>query len=69
MFYWKISSPDSDNRHLLKVHDEENDTEAATQHETWGEKMLRRGALGLTCYGVFVMITCLSLNIFYNVKH
>lgn len=69
VFYWKISSPDSDNRHLLKVHDEENDTEAATQHETWSEKMLRRGALGLTCYGVFVMITCLSLNIFYNVKH
>lgn len=69
MFYWKISSPDSDNRYLLKTHDEENDTEAAMQHEIWGERMLRWGALGLACYGVFVMITCLSLNIFYNAKH
>jgi hypothetical protein len=39
------------------------------QGETRNQKLLRKGALGLTCYGVLVMITCLSLNVFYHAKH
>ncbi|KAA8892984.1 transmembrane amino acid transporter protein-domain-containing protein [Sphaerosporella brunnea] len=69
IFYWKISNPDSDNRYLLKIHDDEDDIEANLQDETLSQKLLRQAALGLACYGVFVMITCLSLNIFYNAKH
>ena len=67
VFYWKISSPESDNRHLLKTHDEENDEEAGpTPGEMWNQMLLRRSALALACYGVFVMVTCLTLNIFYH---
>ena len=67
VFYWKISSPESDNRHLLKTHDEENDEEAGpTPGGMWNQMLLRRSALALACYGVFVMVTCLTLNIFYH---
>ncbi|KAI5812279.1 transmembrane amino acid transporter protein-domain-containing protein [Pyronema omphalodes] len=69
IFYWKISSPESDNRHLLKDHDDEDTEELMLQGETRNQKLLRKGALGLTCYGVVVMITCLSLNVFYHAGH
>jgi len=32
----------------------------------WQERWLRNGALGLSIYGVIVMITCLTMNIFFS---
>lgn len=64
IFYWKISHPKSDNRHLLKEYDEEHDEEAAYLGESRKQRWLRKGALALVAYGVVVMITCLSMNLF-----
>lgn len=64
IFYWKISCPHSDNRYLLKSHDEEDDTEMGLAEPSWEQRLLRKGALALACYGVLVMATCLSLNVF-----
>jgi hypothetical protein len=69
VFYWKISSPHSDNHQLLKDHDDEYDDELGSLFESRNARILRIAALGLTCYGIVVMITCLSLNIFSNVRH
>jgi len=68
IFYWKISHPESDNRHLLKD-DDDTDEEGGLKEQSWKQKLLRRGALGLACYGAVVMVTCLTLNIFFNVAH
>jgi len=69
IFYWKISSPHSDNHQLLKDHDDEYDDELGPLPESRNAKFLRMAALGLTCYGIVVMVACLSLNIFFNFKH
>lgn len=64
IFYWKISCPRADLRHLIKDGDDEYDAEMGLPAFTWAQDVLRKAALGLACYGVLVMITCLSLNIF-----
>lgn len=70
LFYYKISHPESDNRHLLKDHDEEHDSEFGDEKgQTWQQIFLRKGALGLAIYGVVVMVVCLSVNLFLGNAH
>lgn len=69
LFYWKISSPESDNRHLLKDHDEECDHDFLEKEDSWQSKLIRKGSLGLAVYGIVVMVVCLGSNMFLGSSH
>lgn len=73
LFYYKISDPNGPHRQWLAKEDddeqvEEDDEEATTvagQKAPWRRGLLRKASLGLAIYGVFVMIVCLSTNLFF----
>lgn len=74
LFYHKISAPESIHHQRLTKEDDEaesgdEDEEAfgeGTSRSTWRRTLLRKASLGLACYGLFVMILCLSTNLFFS---
>lgn len=72
LFYYKISAPDSPHhQRLAKEDDEESDEEEGGllgQPSTapWRKTILRKLSLALGIYGIFVMIVCLGINLFFT---
>ncbi|KAH8773058.1 transmembrane amino acid transporter protein-domain-containing protein [Hyaloscypha finlandica] len=75
LFYYKISAPESIHHQRLTKEEDEDDSadeeeELAGQptfrSKTWRTALLRKLALGLAIYGVFIMILCLSTNLFFT---
>jgi amino acid permease len=75
LFYYKISAPESIHHQRLTKEEDEDDSadeeeELATQpifrSKTWRTALLRKLALGLAIYGLFVMILCLGTNLFFT---
>lgn len=74
LFYYKISSPESIHHQRLSKDDDEGDSgdeeEEGSGRRTgfgsklWREALLRKMALALAIYGLFVMILCLGTNLF-----
>ena len=81
LFYYKISSPDS--QHHQRLMKEDDDGEVASDDEedegllggrssksgSWRRTLLRRLSLALAIYGFVVMVTCLISNTFFIVAH
>ena len=76
LFYYKISDPDSPHHQRL-VKDEDDEVEYERREEggatreglqgrDWRRGFLRNAALGLACYGLLVMVTCLGINIVFG---
>jgi amino acid permease len=76
LFYYKISDPDSPHHQRL-VKDEDDEVEYERREEggatreglqgrDWRRGLLRNAALGLACYGLLVMVTCLGINIVFG---
>jgi len=73
LFYYKISAPDSPHhQRLAKEDDEENDTDeegglpGLSNTAPWRKTILRKLSLALAIYGIFVMIICLGINLFFT---
>jgi len=73
LFYYKISAPDSPHyQKLAKEDDEESDTEeeggllGQPRAAPWRKTILRKLSLALAIYGIFVMIVCLGINLFFT---
>ena len=81
LFYYKISSPDSQHhQRLMKEDDDERDVSDEEEDEgllggrimkvpVWRRNLLRRLSLALAIYGFVVMVTCLITNTFFLVAH
>ena len=81
LFYYKISSPDSQyHQCLMKEDDDEHEyeyesgdgdegisMERKTRH--WKKELLRKLSLALAVYGCFVMVICLVTNTFLIAAH
>lgn len=74
LFYYKISNPDSiHHQRLIKEDDElESDAEDTVagvgllKSNSWRKSVLRKLALALSIYGIFVMIVCLLINLIFS---
>lgn len=90
LFYYKISSPESDTHQRLMKEDDEAEADDLSDDgnpddqgllsgsgllsssgilsgtRQWRKTLLRRLSLGLTIYGIMVMIVCLGMNIFFH---
>jgi amino acid permease len=76
LFYYKISAPDSIHHQRLTKEEDEDDSadeeeeamggQAGFGSKTWRTALLRKLALGLAIYGIFVMILCLGTNLFFT---
>ncbi|PQE15792.1 amino acid transporter protein [Rutstroemia sp. NJR-2017a BBW] len=78
LFYYKISSPDS--IHHQRLIKEDDDTDPDDEEEEgllgqstnkavpWRKTILRKLALALAIYGVFVMAICLGTNLFFTAQ-
>ena len=75
LFYYKISAPES--IHHQRLTKEEDEDDSADEEEeiggqprlgskAWRAALLRKLALGLAIYGIFVMILCLGTNLFFT---
>ena len=74
LFYYKISSPES--IHHQRLSKEDDEAESGDDEEEggignagssrWRDTILRKLALGLAIYGLFVMILCLGTNLFFS---
>jgi amino acid permease len=76
LFYYKISAPES--IHHQRLAKEENENESGSedgegvlgqnglQSTNWRKTILRKLALALATYGIFVMILCLGTNLFFD---
>ena len=78
LFYYKISSPDSQHHQkLIKEDDEISDGEedhgllggVPRSTRSFRRGLLRKLSLGLAIYGGLVMVTCLVTNTFFIVAH
>lgn len=74
LFYYKISDPESiHHQRLAKEDDDESsgDEEDSLDHRSgaWRRAILRKLALALTLYGLFVMVLCLGTNLFFTTAH
>jgi len=72
LFYYKISAPESvHHQRLLKDDDgdQSDDNDEAPrggQRSHWRKHLLRRLALALAIYGIFIMVICLATNILFG---
>jgi len=73
LFYYKISAPESPHhQRLAKEDDEDDDTEeeggllGQPKSAPWRKTILRKLSLALAIYGIFVMIVCLGINLFFT---
>ncbi len=74
LFYYKISAPESIHHQRLTKEEDEDDSadegEIAARpgfrSKTWRTALLRKLALALAIYGVFVMILCFGTNLFFK---
>lgn len=76
LFYYKISAPDSIHHQRLTKEEDEDDSAdeeeeniggpAGFRSKTWRTALLRKLALALAVYGIFVMILCLGTNLFFT---
>ena len=73
LFYYKISAPDSPHhQRLAKEDDEDSDIEedggllGQPRAAPWRKTILRKLSLALAIYGIFVMIVCLAINLFFT---
>ena len=72
LFYYKISDPDSiHHQRLAKEDDDESGDDEENglgDHRSgaWRRAMLRKLALSLAIYGLFVMVMCLGTNLFFT---
>jgi amino acid permease len=76
LFYYKISAPES--IHHQRLAKEEDEAESGSEDEegilsqsglqspNWRKTILRKLALALAIYGIFVMILCLGTNLFFD---
>jgi amino acid permease len=76
LFYYKISAPDSP--HHQRLAKEDDDTESESDEEEggllgqgskgapWRKTILRKLSLALSIYGIFVMVVCLGINLFFT---
>lgn len=74
LFYYKISSPESIHHQRLSKDDDEGESDDEDEEGSgrktgfgsriWRERVLRKMALALAIYGLFVMILCLGTNLF-----
>jgi len=77
LFYYKISSPDSIHHQRLTKEDDDTDPEGEEEGllgqsikkvVPWRKTILRKLALALAIYGVFVMAICLGTNLFFTAQ-
>jgi amino acid permease len=76
LFYYKISAPESIHHQRLTKEEDEDDSgdeeeevavgQGGFRSKTWRTAFLRKLALALAIYGVFVMILCLGTNLFFT---
>lgn len=72
LFYYKISAPDSTHHQRLMKEDDEGESGSDEEglgsltSSPWRKTILRKLALGLAIYGIFVFILCLGTNIFFS---
>ncbi|KAM3087925.1 hypothetical protein ACMFMG_001992 [Clarireedia jacksonii] len=78
LFYYKISSPDSIHHQRLVKEDDDTDPDddeeegllgqSTKKAVPWRKTILRKLALALAIYGVFVMAICLGTNLFFTAQ-
>ncbi|KAF4621885.1 hypothetical protein G7Y89_g14460 [Cudoniella acicularis] len=75
LFYYKISAPDSIHHQRLTKEDDEGESDSEDEEAmgqrapgsgNWRKTFLRKAALALAIYGVFVMVLCLGTNLFFS---
>ena len=75
LFYYKISAPDSIHHQRLTKEDDDEESESDEEDGRggqrgnathWRKTILRKLSLALAIYGIFVMILCLSTNLFFE---
>jgi len=72
LFYWRISKPGSTANRIVQYGDDSDDEDEDEEsgvlegHEKWQKTWLRNAAFALMVYGIIVMITCLTMNIFFQ---
>jgi amino acid permease len=75
LFYYKISDPESIHHQRLAKEDDdessadEEDGQGDLRNGSWRRAVLRKLALGLALYGIFVMVLCLGTNLFFTTTH
>lgn len=75
LFYYKISDPESIHHQRLAKEDDdessadEEDGQGDHWNGSWRRAVLRKLALGLALYGIFVMVLCLGTNLFFTTAH
>ena len=76
LFYYKISAPESIHHQRLAKEEDEDESgsedeegilsQSGLQPPNWRKTILRKLALALAIYGIFVMILCLGTNLFFD---
>jgi amino acid permease len=74
LFYYKISDPESiHHQRLAKEDDDESSGDEEDSPDSrsgaWRRAILRKLALALALYGLFVMVLCLGTNLFFTTAH
>jgi hypothetical protein len=76
LFYYKISAPESIHHQRLSKEEDEDESgddeeegvarQSGFRSKAWRTALLRKLALALAIYGIFVMILCLGTNLFFT---